>query len=445
MATSTPQIFTQLLFNGGRWNDSIIVTDFNVFMMFVKQLLDWTLAKARRCGIVVMKSALYPAGWTFMSAFADRLRRFQEILDADVAFFSISSDLEYLTGVPRDIPNFGRTIHPGAWLEGAWIAPNKTPILTLPRMSAEFGGLGERGGVEIRVLGDWDDPSALVRDILNSFNLPPKPRIAVGETAEAETVIHLQALVPDALFVSGTAILRNLRVVKSDDEIALMRQAGAITEAAFADVLKQLKIGMTELDIIAEVDYQMKRHGSLGATFTTSLYNSGPQHPLLMGKRLESWGRPIMAGTSVLFDFGASHHGLCYDYGRTVSFGAPSEEQQRVYDLIMASQRAGIAALKAGEMTCEQVDAAARAVIENAGYGAAFRHRLGHGIGWDVHEPPFLTKGSTTLLEAGMMFTIEPSIMQDNSFSARVEDVVVARPGGGEPLTSGYQSLIVVE
>lgn len=380
-----------------------------------------------------------------MNVFAERLNRFQSILDADVAFFSISSDLEYLTGVPRDIPNFGRTIHPGAWLEGAWIAPGKTPVLTLPRMSAEFGGLGGSANVDIRVLGDWDDPSLLVRDILNGFNLPPQPRIAIGETAEAETVIHLQKLVPEAIFVSGTAILRQLRVIKSEDEIATMRQAGAITEAAFADVLKQLKIGMTELDIIAEVDYQMRRHGSLGATFTTSLYNSGPNHPLLMGKRLESWKRPIMPNTSVLFDFGASHQGLCYDFGRTVSFGAPSAEQQRVYDLVMASQRAGIAALQAGVHTCEQVDAAARAVIADAGYGAAFRHRLGHGIGWDVHEPPFLTKGDTTLLQEGMLFTIEPSIMQDNSFSVRVEDVVVARPGGGEPLTTGYQSLIVVE
>ena len=379
---------------------------------------------------------------------SDRIHRFQGLLaeHADLAFLPISADLQYLTGVPRDVPNYGLTIHPGDWLEGAFISPTQQPVLPLSRMSAEFGGLNRlEGTIDLRVLGDWDDPSALVRDILVGFGLPANPRIAIGETAEAETAIHLQHIVPDAHFVSATAILRQLRVVKSAEEIETMRVAGAITEAAFAEVLKQLKIGMTELDIIAEVDYQMKRHGSLGATFTTSLYNSGPNHPLLHGKRLESWKRPIMANTSVLFDFGASHDGLCYDYGRTVSFGAPSAEQQRVYDLIMASQRAGIAALKAGAATCEQVDAVARGVIADAGYGAAFRHRLGHGIGWDVHEPPFLTKGSDIVLQEGMMFTIEPSIMQDNSFSARVEDVVVARPGGGEPLTNGYQSLIVVE
>jgi Xaa-Pro aminopeptidase len=136
---------------------------------------------------------------------------------------------------------------------------------------------------------------------------------------------------------------------------------------------------------------------------------------------------------------------MCYDFGRTVSFGAPSEEQIRVHRLIMDSQRAGIAALKAGAVTCEEVDRVARAVIEDAGYGDKFRHRLGHAIGWDVHEPPFLTKGDTTLVEEGMIFTIEPSIFQDGTFSARVEDCIVARPDGGEALTTGWQDLVVVE
>jgi Xaa-Pro aminopeptidase len=380
-------------------------------------------------------------------SFDERIARFQLLLgsQADAAFFPHSADLHYLTGVPRDIPNFGRTIHPGEWLEGAWIAPNRPPILTLPRMSAEFNGLDRMQNIEIRVLGDWDDPAVMVRDILNGFNLPAKPRIAISETAHAETIIRLQALLPDAVFVSGTAFLRELRVIKGEDEIALMRKAGEITEAAFADVLKQLKIGMTELDVVTEVDYQMRRHGSLGATFTTSLYNSGPNHPWMPGQRLATWPRVLTAPVSVLFDFGASYEGYCYDFGRTVSFGAPSAEQQKVYDLVMASQAAGIHALRAGEHTCEQVDAAARRIIADEGYGEAFRHRLGHGIGMDVHEPPFLTKGSTTLLRERMLFTVEPSIMQFSGFSARVEDVVVARPSGGEKLTNGFQSLYVVE
>jgi Xaa-Pro aminopeptidase len=295
------------------------------------------------------------------------------------------------------------------------------------------------------VLGDFDDPVKMVRDILAGFRLPAKPRVAVSDKAEAESLVHLQRILPDAVFVSATDILREMRVIKSPEEIATMREAGRITEAAFADVLPKLKFGMTELDVIAEVDYQMKRHGSLGATFTTSLYNSGANHPLLMGKRLESWKRPLHPPVSVLFDFGASHQGLCYDFGRTVSFGAPSDEQVKVHRLIMESQREGVRALKAGAVTCEAVDRVARQYLEDAGYGQFFRHRLGHGIGWDVHEPPFLTKGDRTTVREGMMFTIEPSIFQSAGPSARVEDVIVARPNGGEPLTSGFQDLFVVD
>lgn len=380
-------------------------------------------------------------------SYDDRIVRFQAAIEgvADVVFFPISSDLEYLIGIPRDVPNYGRTIHPGAWLEGVWLTPKNAPVLPLPRMTAEFGGLNRLTGVDIRVLGDWDDPATLVSDILKKFNLPANPRVAIGELAFGETVVHLQKILPDAVFINATELIRPLRVIKSEDEIAVMRRAGEITEAAFADVLKQLKHGMTELDIVAEVDYQLRRHGSLGPSFTTSLYNSGPNHPLRFGDRLGTWPRVLTAPVSILFDFGAVHDGWCYDYGRTVSFGEPDAEFQRVYRLVMESQAAGVAAMKAGAVTTTQVDAAARAVIEAAGYGETFRHRLGHGIGMDVHEPPFLTKGDETLIQEGMMFTVEPSITQFSSFSSRVEDVVVARAHGGEKLTNGYQSLIVIE
>jgi Xaa-Pro aminopeptidase len=380
-------------------------------------------------------------------SYNDRLQRYQALLQgqADVAFLPFSADLQYLTGVPRDIPNYGATIHPGAWLEGAWLTPDQKPVLLLPRMSAEFGGLSQLENVQIRVLGDWDDPAALVRDILQGFKLPAKPRVAIGNYTTGETVIHLQQILPDAVFVSATDIARKLRVVKSEDEIAVMRRAGELTEAAFADVLKNLRHGMTELEVMSEVDYQMRRHGSLGPSFTTSFYNSGPNHPLLFGQRLETWPRALTPPVSILFDFGAVLDGYCYDYGRTVFFGEPNEEARRVHRLVMESQRAGIVALKAGEATTSQADAAARKVIVDAGYGAEFRHRLGHGIGMDVHEPPFLTAGDETPLREGMLFTIEPSITQMDNFSARVEDVVVARPGGGEPLTYGFQDLIVID
>lgn len=383
-----------------------------------------------------------------MATYQDRMTRFRGLLPgkADLVFIPLGTDLDYLTGIHRDIPNYGRNLHPGMWLEGAWIAPDRDPILTLPRMTAEFGGAkGGSDGLDVRVLGDWDDPVVMVQGILKELGIKDGATIATSDNAEAESLMELQKLVPAARFTSATHILRALRVIKDADEIATMREAGRITEAAFADVVARLKIGMTELDIVAEVDFQMKRHGSLGPSFTTSLYNTGPNHPMRFGRRLETWPRVLTAPVSVLFDFGAVHDGMCYDFGRTVSFGAPSDEQVKVHRLIMDSQRAGIEALKAGAITCQEVDKIARDVIADAGYGDKFRHRLGHGIGWDVHEPPFLTNGDETPVEEGMIFTIEPSIFQDGTFSARVEDCVVARPGGGEALTTGWQDLVVVE
>jgi Xaa-Pro aminopeptidase len=382
-----------------------------------------------------------------MASYKDRMKRYREVIagKAEVVFVPFGTDLDYMTGLHRDIPNYGRNLHPGMWLEGAWISPNREPIFTLPRMTAEFGSTGGIEGQDVRVLGDWDDPREMVKGILKEFGIKAGARIATSDNAEAESLMELQRLVPGAEFVSATHLLRQLRVIKDADEIETMRAAGKITEAAFADVVRQLKIGMTELDIIAEVDFQMKRHGSLGPSFTTSLYNTGPNHPMLFGRRLQSWPRVLTAPVSVLFDFGAVHDGMCYDFGRTVSFGAPNAEQVRVHRLIMDSQRAGIAALKADRITCAEVDAIARAVIEDAGYGSKFRHRLGHGIGWDVHEPPFLTKGDATVVREGMIFTVEPSIFQDGDFSARVEDCIVVRPGGGEALTKGWQDLTVIE
>lgn len=379
--------------------------------------------------------------------YQQRLTTYQQKLGevADLAFFPRSSDLQYLTGVPREIPNFGAVIHPGDWLEGVWLTPTLEPMLALPRMTAEFGGLSRLKGVAINVLNDFDDPKEMLKGFLKKGDLPKAPRIAIGKTTRGETITALHELLPDATFVSATDVLRPMRVIKSDEEIDIMRKAGAVTEAAFADVLKTLKHGMTELDIVSEVDYQLRRHGALGPSFTTSLYNSGPNHPLVFGQPEVTWKRVLNPPVSILFDFGAIFDGYCYDYGRTVFFGEPDESFKKIFNLIMTSQETGIAAMKAGQVTAAEVDARAREVITSAGYGETFRHRLGHAIGVDVHEPPFLTKTDTTVLQEGMLFTVEPSITQFDTFSCRVEDVVVVRPNGGEPLTKSFRELLVVE
>ena len=360
-------------------------------------------------------------------------------------YLSRSANLSYVTGLMREEPNFGATIYPGEWLTGAWIAQSGAPILTLPRMLADFH-LGEGGpaGYDVRVLPDTGDPRRLLRAVLDALRVGPGARVAVEDRCWAETVLHVQALLSGARVRLASALLGPLRRIKDAEEIDILRAAGRITEAAYAAALPRLKHGMTTLDLITEVNYQLKRHGATGPSFVTSFYNMGPNFPFDFSNREAVLQIPLEPPVSVSFDFGAAYQDYCYDYGRSVFFGAPDAEYRRVHALVMEAQAAGIAALREGS-SAESADAAARAVIEAGGYGAAFRHRLGHGIGMDVHEAPFLTRGDATLLQEGMCFTVEPSIFLPHRLGARVEDVVVVRPAGGEPLTAGHQSLLVVD
>jgi hypothetical protein len=180
----------------------------------------------------------------------------------DLALIPISADLQYLTGIPRDMPNFGNVMYPGAWLEGLFLTPAGRQVFTVTRMTATFH-MDTRGKGEVRILGDAADPLALARDVMQTLGIRSNARIAIGERAWAESVINLRAVLPDAAFVSATRLLRPLRAVKDADELAILRRAGEITESAFADVRAQIKAGMTELDLMSEVDYQIRRMAAL--------------------------------------------------------------------------------------------------------------------------------------------------------------------------------------
>ncbi len=381
-----------------------------------------------------------------MPDYSKRLQAVQALMTEqaiDLIFLPISADLRYLTGIGREEPNFGNTMYPGEWLTGAWVPQNGEPILTLPRMMAEFH-MGAVTGFDIRILADAADPLGMVADVLAALSVGPKASIATGDRAWAEALLNLQKLRPEASFSQASPLIMPLRRIKDEDEIAIMRKAGEITEAAYAATLDKLHHGMTNLDLITEVNFQLKRYGSFTSSFVTSFYNMGVNYPFDFTNREECLLVPLEPPVSISFDFGAVYEGYCYDFGRSLFFGEPDEEYRRCYDLVIQSQAAGIAALKAGN-TCEQADAAARAVIVDGGYGEHFRHRLGHAIGLDVHETPFLTEGDETVLEPGMCFTAEPSIFMPRHLGARIEDVVVVREGSGEPLTGRYQPLFVVE
>ena len=361
-----------------------------------------------------------------MPDFTKRLAAVQQRMAADhidLMFLPYSANLHYLTGIAREEQNFGNTMYPGDWLTGAWIAANRAPIVTLPRMQADFHG--GASGFDARVLPDAGDPLAFMRDVLTSLGINGNATIAIEDRARAETILNLQSLISNLQFRSASAILRPLRLIKDADELAILRKAGAITEAAYEATLARIKPGMTTLDLMTETNFQLKKHGSFAPSFQTSFYNMGRSFPFDFHNKEEVMLIPLEPPVSISFDFGSVLDGYCYDFGRSVFFGQPDAEYCKVYDLVIASQAAGIAALKLGN-TCEQADAAARKIIEDGGYGFAFRHRLGHGIGMDVHEPPFLTKGNTAVMQPGMCFTVEPSIFIPHHLGARVEDIVVS-------------------
>src|SRR5581483_8507028 len=189
----------------------------------------------------------------------------------------------------------------------------------------------------------------------------------------------------DAEFTTAWQVFQPLRMVKDETEIALMRRAGELVDLAMTEVLKKLRVGVSELEILTEIDYQLLRLGARATSFPTSLYIINPNRASEMVHDKGKSTHPIEPGIAIPFDFGAVYNGYCSDFGRTVWIGEPPAEYIRTFELIMQAQAAGAAAMKTGQATCAQVDEAARSIIRDAGYGAGFRHRLGHGIGMDVH------------------------------------------------------------
>jgi Xaa-Pro aminopeptidase len=261
---------------------------------------------------------------------------------------------------------------------------------------------------------------------------------AVGDRAWAETLIHLSdALAPERI-LPGSSLVNELRRTKSGEELAAMTRAAEVCDRTIAAVAPHVRAGATMLELAEEVEHQMRVHGSRVASFTTHVFTS-----FVGGKNSAEESRtvPLEEGDVVMFDFGAVVDGYCSDFGRTVCVGEPDPEVREAYDLVLAAQEAGRAALRPGVL-CSDVNAACREPIEAAGYGDAFKHRMGHGIGLDVHERPFVSEEEETPLEAGMTFTDEPSILLAH-FGVRIEDVVVCEPEGGRKLNAFSPNLIV--
>jgi Xaa-Pro aminopeptidase len=362
----------------------------------------------------------------------------QRMADAGInmMFLPPSADLEYLTGLQRRVATFGNVGYAHHWVAGALFAPGAEPVFVLPRMITEFD-LPEGVEGEVVTVNESDDGSAIMGSVLSRFG--SIGTLAVGNRAWAQSVIEIGKLAAPGSVVSAEPVMNAMRRIKTTDELELMTRACAIVDSVMAAVEPKVVPGITELELATEVSYQMKVAGSRTDSFDTAVWSMGPLDERDATVRISQ--QQLRPGMGVSFDFGAVVDGYCSDFGRTIHVGEPNEEYERVYDMVMAAQAAGIAAVRPG-VTAAEVHAATRQVIVDGGYGTWFRHRTGHCIGLDVHELPYISEEDDTPLEQGMTFTIEPSVFWPGHVGVRVEDVILCTADGGRKLNEHPTTMI---
>ncbi|MDE0196206.1 MAG: aminopeptidase P family protein [bacterium] len=243
---------------------------------------------------------------------------------------------------------------------------------------------------------------------------------------------------PGAELVPSTGVVERLRRRKSAEEVARVAAAAAVADGALAEVLPRLAEGPTEGEVAAELDHLMRRRGASGSAFDTIVAageNSALPHARPGPRRIEP-------GDLVVIDFGAIIDGYRSDMTRTVCVGEPRAPGGRVYEVVRASQQAGVEAVADG-VSCKQVDAVCREIIEEAGWGEAFLHSTGHGVGLDIHEAPSLSSRSDEVLAAGEVVTVEPGIYLAGTGGVRIEDTVVVTGDGCRRLTCSSKTLVV--
>jgi Xaa-Pro aminopeptidase len=373
----------------------------------------------------------------------ERARAAMERLGIDLLYLAPGANAQYLSGWRRNRPHFGNVNYPGGWIQGLFLGLHKGPILAVPRMVADFD-LEPGTDMDVRVLPDRDDPAEFLNALLSEFE-PRLGAIAVENRAWSEQLLALRQVRPDLEVRLASEVVAPLRAIKEPAELEAMASAARIVDQAMADAIAFLEpdSDQTELDVAYEIDRLMVSYGADGSSFVTNVWQMGPGEARALANKASR--RPLQRGNSLSFDFGSTLGGYCYDFGRSVYLGEPPDEYRRVHALVMQAAQVGIEALQDGQRSAEDVNALARQVIEDGGYGEWFRHRLGHGIGLDVHEPPYLDRGDASILQRGMCFTVEPSIFIPGRFGARTEDVVVVGgPEGGRVLTQYRRDLQVV-
>lgn len=353
-------------------------------------------------------------------------QRVMEEREVDFLFVAPSSDLIYFLDLNAHaserlslliIPQRGKPYYVVAAFES-------------PRLA------GKEDLVQIHTWQEHEQPVELVRTLISDVR---NPTIGISDQMRAGFLVRMLELIPDAAYISATGIIRELRMVKDEAEIENLKRAASMADAAWDEFVATATLtGKTERQAAGELADLRRKHGlevtSIGIC-ASGPNGASPHHAT--GERV------IQEGDSVVFDFGGKYNNYTADVTRTVHIGEPSEEYRRAYETVLAANEAAVAYYKPG-VPCQEVDRAARKVISDAGFGQYFLHRLGHGLGLDGHEEPYLVEGNTLPLKAGMVFSDEPGIYIAGKFGIRIEDSVVVRDNGGEKINHCRRDLVVM-
>ncbi|MDJ0497019.1 MAG: Xaa-Pro peptidase family protein [Acidimicrobiia bacterium] len=353
----------------------------------------------------------------------DRARRELAEREVDVLLVSIGSDLPYLTGY---------TAMPLERLTMAVIPRDGETVLVVPELEApRVEAMPDV--FRIQPWGETEDPIAIVAALVG-----PAQVAMIGDHTWSSFLLALQAALSDTVFASARPLTESLRLIKEPAEVDLLRRAGASADTVAGLLAAETFAGRTELEMSRTVGALLESNGTDVAGF--AIVASGPNGA---SPHHEPGDRVIGEGDAIVIDFGGKVGGYCSDTTRMFHVGEPSPRYHEVHEVVLAAQRAGIAAVRPGA-TAASIDAAARAVIQAAGYGRYFIHRTGHGIGLDGHEDPYIVAGNERPLEPGMAFSIEPGIYLPGEFGVRIEDIVVCTDEGSERMNRSPRHVVIV-
>lgn len=355
-----------------------------------------------------------------------QLNTYMEQNQLDAILVTLPKHVYYLTGFLSD---------PHERFMGLVLTRGEEPVLIVPALDKEAAAAAS-GMQKILTHTDTENAFEVLKRAL-PVSLArmglEKSHFTLTRFEDMERIVHASE------FVDIDAPLKDMRMIKTADEVLRIKRAIQVVEDVLRAGLEKVRVGVTEMEIVAELEYQMKKLGAEGPSFATMVL-AGEKSALPHGNPGD---RKIQAGEFLLFDLGVYIDGYVSDITRTFAVGSVSDKLQEIYETVLAGNLAAIEAVRPG-VSLASIDQAARETIASKGYGEYFIHRLGHGMGMDVHEYPSVHGENQDTLRAGMVFTIEPGVYVPGLAGVRIEDDVLVTESGVEVLTTFPKDLTVI-